>query len=157
VPSSEANYWTAFFPAVLVLGFGMAITVAPLTTVVMNSVGQDRAGAASGINNAVARVASVLAVAVLGIVMVRAFAFRLNHALAGLSLPPGIVRSIQVEEIKLAGLQLPPGLDASTIAAIRGLAGDAFVFGFRMVMLVCAGLSVAGAAVAWRLIPAKEA
>jgi EmrB/QacA subfamily drug resistance transporter len=157
VPSSEANYWTAFFPAVLVLGFGMAITVAPLTTVVMNSVGQDRAGAASGINNAVARVASVLAVAVLGIVMVRAFAFRLNHALAGLSLPPGIVRSIQVEEIKLAGLQLPPGLDASTMAAIRGLAGDAFVFGFRMVMLVCAGLSVAGAAVAWRLIPEKEA
>ena len=153
VPSTGANYWKAYFPAVVVLGFGMAITVAPLTTVVMNSVDQDRVGTASGINNAVARVASVLAIAVLGIVMVSAFAFRLNHTLATLSLPPGILHDIQASEIKLAGLQLPPGLSASTIAVIRGLAGEAFVFGFRLVMLICASLSVAGSVVVWLLIP----
>ena len=75
VPSIEGNYWRELFPAVIVLGFGMAVTIAPLTTVVMNSVNEDRVGAASGINNAVARVAGVLAIALLGIVMVKAYRY----------------------------------------------------------------------------------
>ena len=66
----------------IVLGFGMAVTEAPLTTVVMNSVNKDQVGAVSGINNTVARIAGVLAIAVLGIVMVKAFGSRLNHSLA---------------------------------------------------------------------------
>jgi EmrB/QacA subfamily drug resistance transporter len=153
-PSVGASYWKSFFPAFVVLGLGMAISVAPLTTVVMNSVGQDRVGAASGINNAVARVAGVLAIAILGIVMVKVFSSSLNRSLTGRLLPPSILQYIQSNEIKLAGLDLPSGLKAGTTAVIRASISHAFVFGFRTVMLICAGLSLASALVAWLMIPA---
>jgi hypothetical protein len=152
VPAVGGSYWNKFFPAVVILGLGMAVTVAPLTTTVMNSVGQDRAGTASGVNNAVARVAGVLAIAVLGIVMVAAFSFRLNQRLAQLSLPPQVVQQIQANEIQLGGLQAPAELDGSAKAAVRASVGNAFVFGFRIVLLFCAGLSLASALVAWRMI-----
>ena len=153
VPSVGGSYWKAFFPAVVVLGFGMAVTVAPLTTVVMSSVDPDRAGTASGINNAVARVAGVLAIAVLGIVMVDAFGSRLNHVLGYLSLPSDTLHAVQSEERKLAGMQVPGSLDPRTTAAIKEAIRQAFVFGFRIVMLICAGLSVASAAVAKLMLP----
>jgi EmrB/QacA subfamily drug resistance transporter len=145
-------YWKAFFPAVVVLGFGMAVTVAPLTTVIMNSVDQDRVGTASGINNAVARVAGVLAIAVFGIVMVNAFASRLNQKLSPLSLPSEAVRELKANEIKLGGLQVPAGLGPGMKARVRESIEESFMYGFRIVMLSCAGLSVASAAVAWRRI-----
>jgi len=152
VPSVGDSYWKTFFPAVIVLGFGMAVTVAPLTTVVMNSVNQDRVGAASGINNAVARVAGVLAIAVLGIVMVKAFGSRLSHSLAHFGLPPSIFEELQESINKLAGLQAPAGLDPGAQAAVRKSIREAFVFGFRIVMFICAGLALMSAAVAWRMI-----
>jgi EmrB/QacA subfamily drug resistance transporter len=153
LPSVGENYWKAFFPAVIVLGLGMAVTVAPLTTVVMSSVNQDHVGTASGINNAVSRVAGVLAIAVLGIVMVKAFGFRLDNTLAHLPLPPGSLQMLHADEIKLAGLQVPTGLTPDLKIAVKNAIGEAFVFGFRVVMLICAALSVAGAAVTWFMIP----
>jgi len=155
VPGVGAGYWIGFFPAFAVLGLGMAISVAPLTTVVMSSVAQERAGAASGINNAVARVASVLAVAILGIVMVKLFSSSLNRSLRGAVLPPGILQYVRSNQIKLAGLDVPSGLDAQTAALLRASISHAFVFGFRIVMLICASLCVASAAVASLMIPAK--
>jgi EmrB/QacA subfamily drug resistance transporter len=149
VPSVGTSYWKAFFPAMIVLGFGMAVTVAPLTTVVMSSVDQDHAGTASGINNAVARVAGVLAIAVFGIVMVSAFGSTLKSELANLGLSSDVFHEIQSSVIKLAGLELPSNLDATTSAAIRTAINRAFVFGFRLIMLACAGLAIAGGAVAW--------
>jgi EmrB/QacA subfamily drug resistance transporter len=156
VPGVGAEYWKGFFPAFTVLGFGMAISVAPLTTVVMSAVEQGRAGAASGINNAVARVASVLAVAILGIVMLKLFSYSLQRSLIGALLPPGIPQYVQAGEIKLAGLDLPSGLDGQTAALLRASISHAFVFGFRFVTLICAGLCLASAAVASLLIPANS-
>ena len=149
VPSEGASYWKAFFPAMIVLGFGMAVTVAPLTTLVMSSVDQDHAGTASGINNAVARIAGVLAIAVFGVVMVGAFGFTLKHELANLGLSPDVRGEIQSKATRLAGLELPSNLDASTSAAIRNAINQAFVFGFRLIMLVCVGLATASSAAAW--------
>jgi EmrB/QacA subfamily drug resistance transporter len=155
LPSTGISYWKAFFPALVVLGFGMAVTVAPLTTVVMSSVDQDHAGAASGINNAIARVAGVLAIAVFGIVMVSAFGSTLKHELANLGLSSDVRHEIQSQVIKLAGLEPPSILDAGTSAAIRTAINQAFVFGFRLIMLLCAGLAAASSAVAWLFIPAS--
>ena len=155
LPSVGSGYWSTFFPAFVVLGLGMAVSVAPLTTVVMSSVSQDRAGAASGINNAVARVAGVLAIAVFGIVIVKAFSSHLNQSLANLTIPPSILQAIQSNEIKLAGLPLPAGLNGSMATEIRSSISQAFVFGFRIVMLICAGLSIISAAIASLMIPAK--
>ena len=114
---------------------------------------EDRAGAASGINNAVARVAGVLAIAVFGIVMVRAFGFRLDHNVAQLQLPDEVVRQIHAGETKLAGLPVPAGLDDGGKAALTGAIGNAFVYGYRIVMLLCAVLGLASALAARLIIP----
>jgi EmrB/QacA subfamily drug resistance transporter len=146
------SYWKSYFPASLVFGFGMAVTVAPLTTVVMNAVDQRHAGTASGINNAVARVAGVLAIAVLGIVMMKSFDAHLERSLTNLSLPPNIIQEIRSREVELAGLRAPEGLDAQAISAIRVAISESFAFGFRVVLLCCVGLSIGSAVLAWWLV-----
>ena len=151
-PSVGGSYWRTFFPAFVVLGFGLAVSVAPLTTVVMNAVDQNRAGTASGINNAVARVAGLLAIAVLGVVMVSAFSFRLNRSLQNLAIPRPVMQDLQSNEIRLAAMAVPVGIDAEMAAAIRGSIARAFVFAFRLIMVICAGLSIASASFAWRMI-----
>jgi EmrB/QacA subfamily drug resistance transporter len=156
LPTVGSGYWRGFFPAVITVGFGMAVTVAPLTTVVMNSVDKDHVGTASGINNAVARLASVLAIAVLGIVMVKAFGFRLNSTLAHFALPPGILQDLRANETKLAGLRAPAALNPMIRAAVDEAIRGSFVFGFRIVMVICAGLTLASAALAWSLIPKRS-
>lgn len=152
LPSVGGSYWRAFFPAFVVLGFGLAVSVAPLTTVVMSAVDQHRAGTASGINNAVARVAGLLAIAVFGIAMAGAFRFRLDRGVAALKLPAGVMQQLQNNENRLGAVAVPAGVDAGTATAIRAAIDDAFVFGFRSIMLACVLLSVASAACAWRMI-----
>ena len=152
LPSFGGNYWTSFFPAILILGFGMAVTVAPLTTVVMSSVDGDRAGTASGVNNAVARVAGVLAIAVLGIVMIEAFGVRLSHTLSELHLPGSTVSVVLANQSRLGALEAPAGLDPTANSAIKHAVAESFVFGFRSVMLICSGLAAASALTAWKMI-----
>jgi EmrB/QacA subfamily drug resistance transporter len=153
IPSVGGSYWTSFFPAILVLGFGMAISVAPLTTTVMGAVDEDHVGAASGINNAVARLAGVLAIAVLGVVMITNFGIRLDRGLAGTPVSSGVRTSLQAERNKLAGLKPPSGLDQQTTHLLESEITAAFVSSFRLMMWIFAALALASAATAWRWIP----
>jgi MFS family permease len=157
LPSVQSDYWRSFFPAVCVLGLGMSVTVAPLTTTVMNAVGKDRAGTASGINNAVSRTAALLAVALFGFVLTVVFNATLNDQLAGLHAPSEQVAAIVAQRQKLAGIVMPDGYPAATTAALKRAVDVSFVAGFRWVMLISAGLALLSAISAWVLIEGKPA
>jgi EmrB/QacA subfamily drug resistance transporter len=154
-PSVGGSYWANFFPGFVVLGLGMAVSVAPLTTVVMGAVEQSHAGTASGINNAVARVAGLLAIAVLGVVMVDAFSYYMNQSLTRFAISIEAMQTLQSNEVRLAAIAIPAEIDSNTAAALRISIERAFIFGFRIIMLVCAGLSLASSALAWRMIGAN--
>ncbi|MBC5784801.1 MFS transporter [Ramlibacter sp. USB13] len=141
VPGTAASYWTGFLPGIAVLGLGMAVVVAPLTTTVMNAVPQEHAGTASGINNALSRVAGVLAIAVFGALMAAVFQARLREAMAGL--PGDLADVLWRQRDRLAAIQVP---DAATAA--REAVRHAFVAGYRWIMLASAVLALASAAIA---------
>jgi len=152
LPGVGASYWSGFLPAVVVLGFGMTVTVAPLTTTVMNAVGADLAGVASGVNNAVSRAAAVLAIAVFGALMAWAFDTALAGHLREMDATAQLTAFLEGERSKLAGAAIPPGADAATAAAVKRAVAESFVAGFRWVMLSSAALAVLSALSAWLMI-----
>ena len=151
-PGVNANYWTSFFPAVLVLGLGMAISVAPLTTTVMSSVGEEQAGVASGINNAVSRTAGLLAIAVFGVVMLHAFSQRLLTRMNEMQTSEQLKHAVYEQRVKLAALEVAPNTDPATLEKIKGAIAESFVFGFRTIMFTSAVLALASAASSWLFI-----
>jgi hypothetical protein len=148
----SSSYWTGFLPAIIILGLGMAISVAPLTTTVMNSVRESRAGIASGINNAVSRTAGLLAIAVLGLVMFHAFNNCLDQRLDETGAPPEVRQALNDQRVKLAAIELPPNIDERTRTALRQAIDECFVTGYRRVMLCGAVLAFCSSIVAWVVI-----
>jgi MFS family permease len=157
VPTIGGIYWVTFFPTVLLMGVGMAINVAPMTTVVMEAVEQRHTGVASAINNAVARAASLLAIAVLGIVIASVFNSSLDSHLAHLQLSPSARHLMDAQRGKLVGMQLPSDGSAKAQAALKQAVDESFVSGFRLVALLCAGLALASALCGWMMIDGKTA
>ncbi len=153
-PDVGGTYWTTFFPAIVVLGLGMAVSVAPLTTTVMNSVPENRVGVASGINNAISRAAGLLAIAVFGIVMLQSFDRRLDLRLAGIKLTSPARDVLSSQRDKLAGAELPEELNLGARAMVRQAIEESFVGGFRVVMGLGALLAVGSAVSAALLIKA---
>src|SRR5712691_2575734 len=130
----------------------MAVSVAPLTTTVMSSVARDRAGVASGINNAVSRAAGLLAIAVLGIVMLHVFNRSLDDRLSNLALPQSIQQSLIDGRINLAAEKIPERVAPPLREKVRQAIDESFVDGFRRVMLIGTGLALASAIVSLLLI-----
>jgi EmrB/QacA subfamily drug resistance transporter len=155
LPGVGGRYWTTFFPAIVVLGLGMAVSVAPLTTTVMNAVEGDHAGVASGINNAVSRTAGLLAVAVFGILMSYAFAANFERRLATLDLPAEVRTQLEQGRGSLAGMRVPDAAVGEQRNAITQAVGESFVAGFRLITFVSAGLAGLSALAAWALIGSR--
>jgi hypothetical protein len=154
-PGVGGSYWKTFFPAVIVLGVGMAISVAPLTTTVMNSVKQSRAGIASGVNNAVSRTAGLLSVAVLGLIMFHSFNTCLDRRLDQTAVPNEIRKSLDTQRTRLAAMEIPSNTNEETRAAIKQAVNECFVSGFRRVMLVGAVLGLLSSLMAGLVIRAR--
>jgi MFS family permease len=139
LPGVGGSYWTTYFPAVLVLGLGMAVSVAPLTTVVMSSVEESRVGAASGVNNAVSQVASLLALAVLAPFFFHTFAGSLTHRLAKVPISEETRRATIDQRDRLGAIETGDPY-------VRHAVDEAFVRGFRVVALLASGLALAASA-----------
>jgi MFS family permease len=157
VPGAESgSYWTTFFPAAAVLGIGLSILVPALTTVALNSVEVRYEGLASAINNAFSQTAGLLAIAVLGVVMFISFGASLDARPAALNLPPEAREQLEEEKVKLGAAQAPEGLDAAQSANVDRAIDEAFVSGYRVVMLVAAAMALASAVSAALLIESQK-
>ena len=153
---TNGSYWTTMFPAIVILGLGMAVVVAPLTTTVMSAVEAQHAGVASGVNNAVARVAGLVAIAALGVVLVRSFNGHIGPALDRLPLSGAVRTSVDRELPKLAGADVDATLAADQRAAVRDAIDDSFAGAFRLVMNVAAALALAAAAAGTFVQPSRQ-
>jgi EmrB/QacA subfamily drug resistance transporter len=155
-PAIGGNYWTTYFPAMIVLGLGMSGVVAPLTTSVMDSVSEHQAGVASGVNNAVSRVASLLSIAVLGMVAFHVFNLQLAQRLDASKLSEPVKYAVLEQRSRLTQIEPPKGLDADQVQALKLSIDESFLAGFRWVMFISAGLALLSAVSAWAMIEGKS-
>ncbi len=156
LPGTEGSYWTTFFPAVVVMGFGMSLVIAPLTTTALNAVAGRHSGLASGVNNAVSRTASLLAVAVMGVFVFAAFSATLDSRLAQLDLSPSERSAMESEKADLGAAEPPASTDGRTASEIDAAVNESFLSGFRLAMYVAAGLALLSALSAALIIEGKD-
>lgn len=114
-----------------------------------------RSGTASGINNALISTANVLFVSLLGVVALQSFSAAVDRRIQPLDLPPLAVEQIDAQTVRLADATAPTSLNSSQQAAVNNIFDLAFVDAFKVLMVFCAGLSVASAVVSWRMIDSK--
>jgi EmrB/QacA subfamily drug resistance transporter len=155
LPGTEGSYWTTFFPAIVVLGFGMSLVIAPLTTTAMSSVEGRHSGLASGVNNAVSRAAGLLAIALLGIFVFLAFSATLDAHTASLDLSPQAQQQLEAEKVDLGAAQVPEGVSGQVAADVKQAVAESFVAGFRVAMITAAVLALASAAASALIIEGK--
>ncbi|MCR8560086.1 MFS transporter [Mucilaginibacter sp. BJC16-A38] len=143
--AGPADYWTTFFPGVIVLGLGMSFTVSPLTAAVMGSVDDHFSGTASGVNNAVSRIAGVFANAIFGALVVLFFAGALRQQLNGIKLDPKQREVVTQQASKLGDAKVPAGVNVNSKQVIAKAYHESFISAYRKIMLISGGLGFLGA------------
>lgn len=152
VPTTGAPYWSTFLPGVLVLGLGMAVSIPPLTTGVMNAADDRHAGIASAVNNAASRVAFLIAVAAVGPLLLIAFNWLQAPLMAEIEMPDAVREAIRRDPGRLADLTAPAGAGAAgpmIVAAAR----EALIDAFRVATAGLALLALASGFVALLMYP----
>ncbi len=155
IPDTEGSYWTTFFPAIVVLGFGMSFVIAPLTTTALNSVEGRHSGLASGVNNAVSRSAGLLAIPIFGIFVFLAFSTALDAQTMDLDLSSQARQQLESEKVNLGAAEVPDGVSGQTAASVKRAVAESFVAGFRVAMVAAAILALASAAASALIIEGK--
>jgi hypothetical protein len=153
VPGIGGSYWTTVFPAMLVAGLGMAISVAPLTTTVMGAVDQRHVGIASGINNAAARVGGLIAVAAIGAIAVAMFGRALEQRAQTLGVSAESRRALNAEVPRLAEAQVPAAIHGAVRQQLQRAVKEAYVASYRVVMAIAAAFALLSACCAALTIP----
>jgi EmrB/QacA subfamily drug resistance transporter len=154
---ANASYLADVLPGVLVFGFGLSATVAPLTATALNSVVENRVGVASGINNAVSRIAGVLAIAIFGALIAGKFGSTVDGKV-GSNLSPAADAAIT--KAKDNPLQPPStsGLPAAQAAEVESASVAGAEDGFHLAMMTAGTLMIVGGVVAgiWLRNPRRE-
>jgi EmrB/QacA subfamily drug resistance transporter len=148
LPGIGGSYWATFLAPMTFTGLGMALTVAPLTTTVLSSVSVADAGVASGINNAAARVGTLLAVAVIGGVAFTLYTKALEQRLSVAAISAEGARTLVAERRSFADTTIPTWVDSAKRPGLARIVDDAFLYGFRGAVLLCAALVLCGAGIA---------
>ncbi len=147
------SYWTTFFPAPVILGVGSTFFVAPLTTTVMNAAGTSHAGIASGVNNAVSRVAGLIAIGAIGIVLIATLYASLDRRLPALHLSSRSTATLAQERDSLGTGKLPGALVSPDRERVQLALALSYTDGFRRAMWTSALLCWAAAGVSFLMIP----
>jgi len=148
-PGVQASYWTDFLPGVTVMGLGMAPVVSPLVSVIFAAVDTNQSGIASGVNTAVARAASLVAIAGLGLLVPSGFSSSLPKRLETLNTPPRIRSTLEQNANKLAALEVPTNTEPALKNSIENAIKASYLDGYRQMMLLAALLALLSGVVGW--------
>lgn len=156
LPSVRASYASAFLPPTVLLGLGMTLSAAPLTTVVMGAVDEQEVGTASGVNNTVSRLSGVIAVATLTALAIGWFAGSLRSELARADLPAALTERLVADAAELADLRPPLDVEPAAARASTEAIKLAYVGTFRRLMAISGALALASALVSWFSFPTSR-
>lgn len=150
--NGAADYWTTFFPGILVFGLGMSFTVAPLTATVMGSADEHLSGTASGINNAITRIANVFANAIFGALAVLFFSNALQKEIKDFPIAANTKQMIVAQTVNLGNAKVPSAINNNDKALVEKGYRDGFITAYQKIMRISAGLAFAGALMSFLFI-----